>query len=1090
MKRIHFLGVAIITAAVCSTATAQTFLKVIGDPGRAESGLVSHRSVTGEIYIAGSVNDSALVQRMDANGNVLWSRAFKPAGQLPKVVVHLSDTPDGTIIGCGSGSTATQEQVEGFHFRMDASGNMLWLRSWTDPAVHVRRIIAASATEYMVFAGINDPFPATYTDLINARIDAATGDVIGLSDRIDLYSPMPYIDDVRSAVPLGSKYYGVYGMSTTGALLTGRRVGLSTFDATGQFLDNKFLVFAGNVDRRVYPTDIVVKDDSLTIAYYGDINGSSGNWTLGLIRCDTLGNIAWARDFNIGASGQEHGTRLLATSFGYVLAGRTSTAAPNKLFLLAISNTGASLWCRSYGAPGQVHSLTDIYAYNVADMGDGFLLTGMVDQGAGDLDLLVVRTDIDGQIDCDVVTERSSITTVLPTFSYPTAALQYGFPITPDQAVTEVVDAGIADICDINVALGNDTTLCGTLTLDAGNPNATYEWQDGSTGQTFDVDASGTYWVQVSVGCCVGSDTIVVATGELAGSDLGADTLLCEGGEVILQASTGTWTFLWSDGSTDPTLIVTTEGTYWVEATDGPCSARDSIDVTVASTPTVDLGPDIVSCTGDGILLEPAVTDAEEYLWSDASTATTLQVDATGTITLEVTNTCGMASDDVEVNIVAPIVLDLGADTTICDGTTLPLEVDLPDWTLTWSDGTVGNTFGIGAEGTYGLEATNATCTLTDSIVVEVITIPDPYLGTDTVLCNGGPLLLAPLLVDVNDVLWSDGSTDQQLLVTNSGTWSITATNVCGSGTDEMQVTLVQPMALDLGNDTLLCGTGSLTLDLSTSGASLTWQDGSVEDTFLVTTPGTFWVEGDLEGCTVRDTIDVEYTQLPVLNLGPDTLSCDVPLYILDAGDEGDDAEWSDGSQGRFLVAAGSGVYWASISSYCGQVIDSVRVTFAMGVSELVDGALCPGRKVELRPMGELLGTIWSTGDTVPAITVGEGEYSYEAIDIVGCPHTDSVRVYIDQGLDGQVYIPNAFSPNKDGINEFFRVEGPERSDFELAIHDRWGGELYRTIDPYQGWDGESGPQPGVYVYTVTYRDRCAANNTLVTKRGSVTLLR
>jgi gliding motility-associated-like protein len=62
-----------------------------------------------------------------------------------------------------------------------------------------------------------------------------------------------------------------------------------------------------------------------------------------------------------------------------------------------------------------------------------------------------------------------------------------------------------------------------------------------------------------------------------------------------------------------------------------------------------------------------------------------------------------------------------------------------------------------------------------------------------------------------------------------------------------------------------------------------------------------------------------------------------------------------------------------------------------------------------------------------------------------------------------------------------------------MVIHDRWGQEVYRTIDPFKGWDGTAGGQdapPDVYIYTVTYPDRCNANNTLVERRGHLTLLR
>ncbi|MBL7939554.1 MAG: gliding motility-associated C-terminal domain-containing protein [Flavobacteriales bacterium] len=1069
---------------------AQSFFKVTGDPARAEAGHVAHRAPGGELFIAGSVNDSALVQRIDATGNILWSRTFKPPGQFPKCVFHLSSTPDNALIGCGNGFNATGGPQEGFHFRMAVDGTMQWVRYWEDPLMYSRRIIALSATEYLLFADDFDLGSPTNADVVTARVDAATGDITWLSDRLDLYSTVPFTDDVIGVATIGQSHYATSAIFTAGAPFSGKRVALSKFDFGGQHLETNYLLYPDNVDRRLYPSDIIANDDSLTIAYFGDINGSSTNWTQGLIRLDTTGAVAWARDFNVGGSGQEHGSKIIATSFGYVIAGRTNLTSPKRLFLMAISKSGSLIWTKSYGDPSQEQSLVDFYATNLVDMGDGYLMTGLVDNGAGDTDIMIVRTDAEGDVICTQVTPVGALTTVLPDLTFPSPVQEVPFASTLGGAPTDVLDVNIFDLCNFSVDLGNDTALCGDLVLDAGVPGSQYEWQDGSTGQLFTVTESGTYWVRVIQNCCIATDTIEVDVDGLALIDLGADTTLCGGAELTLEAPSGTWTILWSDGTDGEEIVVSTADTYWVRLTDGNCTATDTVVVSTADLPTVDLGADTVSCDGEGVLLEPDVTDGEDYLWSDQSTGTTLLVVSTGTITLEVTNACGVASDAVEVSIVEPIELDLGADTTICDGTTLSLEVDLADWTLTWSDGTTGNTFDIDVEGTYWLDAVNTGCTVTDTIVVDVIGIPVVDLGADTIVCNGGPLLLSPELVDVDEVLWSDGSSADQLLVSTSGVWSITATNVCGSGTDDIEVTFISPDALDLGNDTLLCGTDSLTLDLSGSGASLTWQDGSEEDTFLVTGPGTYWVEGDLEGCTLRDTIDVQYTQLPSLDLGPDTLSCEVPLYILDAGDDGEDAEWSDGSEGRFLVTSNSGLYWASITNYCGQVIDSVRVTFAMAVSELEDVALCPGTKVELRPEGELLETIWSTGDTAAAITVGEGEYSYEAVDIVGCPHTDLVRVFIDQGLDGQVYIPNAFSPNDDGFNELFLVEGPERSDFELAIHDRWGEELYRSIDPYQGWDGESGSQPGVYVYTVTYRDRCAANNTLVTKRGHVTLLR
>jgi len=947
-ERHYFLVLAFIL--LTSVSWSQTFLKTIGELGRNESGFVLHRTPGNELFLGGSVGDSALVQRVDDDGNVLWSRSFKPPGEYPKCIFHLTSTPDGTLIGCGNGFNALNEPREGFHFRMDVDGTMLWLRNWAEQVMYSRRMIALSTTEYLLFADRFDMASPTFADLVTARVDAATGDIIWLSDLVDLYAAVPYNDDVISVATIGQSHYAASRIFTNGAPLSTSRVAVSKFDYTGQHQWTNYLLYPNNVDRRLHPSDIIGNNDSLTIAYYGDINGSSSNWTQGLIRMDTLGNVAWARDFNVGASSQEHGTKVIATSFGYLVAGRTRLTNPPRLFLQAISASGGLLWTKSYGAIAQDQDLVNQYASNLVDVGGGFLMTGLVDQGGGNTDILLVRTDIDGEIICSDVNGLNAITTILPDLTFNSPVQEVAFTADLGVVPTVVVDAGIDDICLLDVALGNDTALCNTLQLDAGVANAIYEWQDGTTAQTLDVSESGAYWVRVTQDCCVSSDTIDVEIAALAVIDLGADTTLCQGADLTLQAPQGTWSFLWSDGSTDGQLIVNTADTYWVRVTDGQCVATDTIEVSTGAIPTVDLGPDTVSCDGSGVLLDTGSSDATDWSWSDTSTEPTLQVDITGTYFVEVSSACGTATDTVEVTILDG-VLDLGPDTAICSGASLELEVDLPDRVLLWSDGSDGETFIISEAGTYWLDATNAGCTNTDTVVVEVL----------------GP---------------------------------------------------------------------------------------------------------------------------PVIDLGPDTLSCAVPFYILDAGEDLDLTEWSDGSVGRFLVADRSGIYWASLEDQCGVVVDSVRVTFASPVDELRDIALCPGKVVALDPGDALLETLWSTGDSLSVITVGEGEYWYTAMDIVGCPHTDSVRIYIDAGMDGQVYVPNAFSPNNDGFNERFEVVGPERSDFELTIYDRWGAELYRSVDPYQGWDAESGTPQGVYVWTLTYRDRCAAKNALVTKRGHVTLVR
>lgn len=108
---------------------------------------MAYRSPDGDLYIAGSVNDSAMVQRIDADGNVLWSRRIHTPGVLTKRVLHLSSAPGSSLIGCGYGRDAIGSPEEGFRFRMDAAGNVIWVRYWEDAGLQGRRIHATSVTE-------------------------------------------------------------------------------------------------------------------------------------------------------------------------------------------------------------------------------------------------------------------------------------------------------------------------------------------------------------------------------------------------------------------------------------------------------------------------------------------------------------------------------------------------------------------------------------------------------------------------------------------------------------------------------------------------------------------------------------------------------------------------------------------------------------------------------------------------------------------------------------------------------------------------------------------------------------------------------
>lgn len=137
------------------------------------------------------------------------------------------------------------------------------------------------------------------------------------------------------------------------------------------------------------------------------------------------------------------------------------------------------------------------------------------------------------------------------------------------------------------VNIGNDTTVCGSIMLDAGNPGSTYLWCDGSTTQNITFMLSGSCAVIVTdTNGCSSSDTIAVIVNPLPVVDLGNDTTVC--GSVMLDAGNAGSTYVWCNLTTAQTVVLTSSGTCEVIVTspDG-CTSSDTINVTVNPIPVV-----------------------------------------------------------------------------------------------------------------------------------------------------------------------------------------------------------------------------------------------------------------------------------------------------------------------------------------------------------------------------------------------------------------------------------------------------------------------------------------------------------------------
>jgi gliding motility-associated-like protein len=95
---------------------------------------------------------------------------------------------------------------------------------------------------------------------------------------------------------------------------------------------------------------------------------------------------------------------------------------------------------------------------------------------------------------------------------------------------------------------------------------------------------------------------------------------------------------------------------------------------------------------------------------------------------------------------------------------------------------------------------------------------------------------------------------------------------------------------------------------------------------------------------------------------------------------------------------------------------------------------------------------------------------------------------YAEVYAPAAVFIPSAFTPNSDGMNDVFKIKGENLQDFKLLVYDRWGEKIYESTNSSEGWDGTYKGNPvqnDTYVYQVTAKNLGDKKMT-----GAVTLVR
>ncbi len=340
------------------------------------------------------------------------------------------------------------------------------------------------------------------------------------------------------------------------------------------------------------------------------------------------------------------------------------------------------------------------------------------------------------------------------------------------------------------VELGNFfSDICDNINhvLDAGNPGAKYAWNRGDTTSLLPVTSPGFYKVVVNLNGCTVSDSIQISIVPAAVVNLGPDTLVCEGTQRLLDATTAGSTYLWHDFTSNATYLATTQGWYKVKVTKGKCVTIDSVHIDITPKPIFTLGNDTAVCFEVPVILDAGAANADSYLWQDNTTAPSYTATKEELVWVEVTKAACIVRDSVLITQLPLALPNLGPDTFFCKGETYLLNPG-NFVSYLWSDNSIASQLIANKAGLYHvLVKNNDGCSGNDQINLTEKALPQINFGIDSALCEPN-FLLSPGKGFIQ-YQWQDGSTTPQIPVTDYGTYKVTITDQFGCK-NEGQITI------------------------------------------------------------------------------------------------------------------------------------------------------------------------------------------------------------------------------------------------------------------------------------------------------------
>lgn len=453
--------------------------------------------------------------------------------------------------------------------------------------------------------------------------------------------------------------------------------------------------------------------------------------------------------------------------------------------------------------------------------------------------------------------------------------------------------------------------------------------------------------------------------------------------------------------------------------------------ITSQQAPIVQVSGTTTLCAGDSVVLTgPA--NAEGYIWSNGATSRSIIVKTPGTFTLQTGLPGGclsQASMPITVSVLplppTPTIASSG-NPQLCLGQSITLTGPAGFQTYQWSNGATTRNIVVTTAGNYSLSvSSNGICfsAPSNSISVQV----SPALEPPTITLNGPSSFCSSDSVSITapagffQYLWSNGATTQNIVVRNTGIYSLIVRNASGCQSSPSNAIAVevtpQPSApvLVSPNEVVRCSAPVQLSVLPITGATITWSNGVSGAVINVNAPGVYRAVATIGNCRSDSSQGIRVRQglippRPNYSITGNSRLCPGESVTLTSNAQNVTFQWSNGATTNAITVSNPGIYFVQVRNAdgCTNVSDQLIVrripaTPAPTITPASGGEICLGDSLVLQAQtGNTLVNryLWSTGDTTRSLTIQTpGIYTVQATDTGGCISQTSLPVTIARAI-------------------------------------------------------------------------------------------